>query len=120
MHAAAAIPPQTSSPPKGTAPAAEQQKPKPLDWLREAPHSRRYNPQTERTHRHWVRGFVLFHQVQFPTKMAERGHDHAGPFHREAGLPARPHHTGCNSGHDVRPRPDDFGGFLCSLYIPTG
>ena len=120
MYAAAAIPPQTPSPAKTAAPAAGQQKLNLFDRLRNPLRSRRYNPQTERTHRHWVRGFVLFRHVRFRAKMAKQGRDQTGPFRREAGLPGRSQPTGCNSGHDDRPRPDDLGGVLCSLYIPAG
>jgi hypothetical protein len=84
MYAAAAIPPQTSSPAKSAAPAAGQQKPKLLDRLREALRSRHYSRWTEQCYCHWaclprrealrrrqVKRFIFFHHVRHPAQMAE-------------------------------------------------
>ena len=50
MYAAAAIPPETSSPAKRAEPAAGKQKPKLLDRLREALRSRQYSRRTEQSY----------------------------------------------------------------------
>jgi hypothetical protein len=64
MYAAAAIPPETSSPAKRAEPAAEQQKPKLLNRLREA--LRAHHPagrdrRTEQSHCHWTKRRIFFH-----------------------------------------------------------
>ena len=39
--------------------------------LREALRSRHYSPRTEQTYRHWVKRFIIFHNVRHPAEMAE-------------------------------------------------
>ena len=61
MYAAAAIPPETSSPAKRAEPAAGKQKPKLLDRLREALRSRQYSRRTEQSYCQWAKRFISFH-----------------------------------------------------------
>jgi integron integrase len=46
-------------------------KPKLLDRLREALHSRHYSRRTEQTYCHWVKRFIYFHKVRHPAEMGE-------------------------------------------------
>jgi len=84
MYAAAATPSETSSPSKRAEPAAEQEKPKLLDGLREALRSRHYSRRTEQSYCQWaclprreasrrrqVKRFIFFHNVRHPAEMAE-------------------------------------------------
>jgi hypothetical protein len=82
MYAAAATPSETSSPSKRAEPAAEQEKPKLLDGLREALRSRHYSRRTEQSYCQWaclprrepsrrrqVKRFIFFHNVGHPAEI---------------------------------------------------
>jgi integron integrase len=59
-------------PPSGVpAPVPPQHQPKLLDRLREALRSRHYSRRTEEAYHHWVKRFILFHNVRHPAEMAE-------------------------------------------------
>ena len=45
--------------------------PRLLDQLRHALMARHYSPRTEQAYRHWVKRYVLFHNVRHPSEMAE-------------------------------------------------
>ena len=45
--------------------------PRLIDQLRQALRARHYSPRTEQAYRHWVKRYVLFHNVRHPGEMAE-------------------------------------------------
>jgi hypothetical protein len=71
MYAAAAIPPQTSSPATSAAPAAGQQKPKLLDRRRGVLRTRQFSHRTEQSYCQWVKRLIFFHNVRLPAEMGE-------------------------------------------------
>ncbi len=62
--------PQVASKQRNPTPLSAR-KPKLLDQLREALHSRHYSRRTEQTYCHWVKRFIYFHNVRHPAEMAE-------------------------------------------------
>ena len=50
---------------------APAQKPRLMDSLREALHSRHYSRRTEQSYCHWVKRFFYFHNIRHPAEMAE-------------------------------------------------
>ena len=80
-------PTEAASPPPGTIPTPSPvpvavpghpttvhpvgRPPKLLDRLAEALRARHYRPRTAQSYRHWVKRFIVFHNVRHPAEMAE-------------------------------------------------
>ena len=60
-----------SRPPRQNVPAVPAREPKLMDQLHEALRSRHTSRRTEHAYCHWVRRFILFHNVRHPAEMAE-------------------------------------------------
>jgi site-specific recombinase XerD len=60
-----------SRPLRRDGPTAFPRTPKLMDHLHEALRSRHYSRRTEQADCHWVRRFILFHNVRHPAEMAE-------------------------------------------------
>ena len=46
-------------------------KPKLLEQVRQAIHTRHYSDRTEKAYVHWIKRFIFFHNKRYPVEMAE-------------------------------------------------